>query len=511
MRLSLKRALTCALASAAVTAGAVAATSSPAMASANRAVVSSSWAYIDSRSPDSVFVDQLGDAPVGAWLDGESRYHTSRSYFSFDLTPLLGKRIIDVNVAAGEIRVAECGKRAVELWVTDDVTSATSWRNPPAQRQHLGTRGPEIGCPIARMYWDATDAIRQAVAAGRSTVTLALRNPDGQEHSLEYGRHFAAAVSLGVTYNTAPDVPTNLRTGDSFTACSTEAPGRFLRAGGHGLYAHMTDPDPADGAPEQVAGRFAVWPVDSPDQRRELTTLPVSVPWDVGVTMPTDLAVHGRSYAWQVQADDGVDTSPWSHICYFTYDLVAPAAAPSVSSVDYPDGEWSGGVGIPGTFTFSADGDTDVIGFHYRDGLGGSTYVATDQPGGSAQVIITPERNYSSLFVASADRADNRSTERTYEIRANDTAPIVVGPRIVQVGEQAEFSFSPGMADVVEYHYWFNNEPPTVVAAGSDGTARVTVSKPLGDYVLNVRSRTSAGLLSGVYKTVFAVTDEPVT
>jgi hypothetical protein len=50
----------------------------------------------------------------------------------------------------------------------------------------------------------------------------------------------------------------------------------------------------------------------------------------------------------------------------FIVDTTRPATAPTVTSTDYPaDGVEHGGPGIPGTFTFSANGDKDVVGFRY--------------------------------------------------------------------------------------------------------------------------------------------------
>lgn len=508
MRPSLRRALIHSLTVALFAAAALTTNVSPAAAGTiYRTIHSSSWAYVDASRPDSSFVDQSGDAPVGAWHDDATGHHISRSYFALDLAPFLGKRIFSAIMFGRETVAEDCDKRAVELWSTDDFDARTTWRDKPVERTKLGFMGPIDGyaCPAPRLEFDLTHAVAEALAAGRSRLTVALRVPDGEESSLVRGRHFASSVGVTVAYNTPPDTPTNLRTAHPDNVCATQAPGPYLNGGTHNLYAYVQDPD----GTVNLDARFAVWPVDAPDERREF--LSVSGSPNAWAPLPSELPVNGRTYAWQVQADDGDDASPWSQTCYFTYDTDRPATAPMVSSVDYPENEWGGGAGIPGTFTFSAAGDTDVIGFHYRDWLGVTNYVAANHAGGSAEVDITPERSgFSAIYVVGVDKAGNRSPERAYEFRVIDTAPIVTGPRTSPFGVPAEFTFSPRMPDGVEYLYWFDSGEPTVVVADSDGTARVSVSKPVGVYLLHVRSRTSAGLLSSVYTTVFAVVDEPV-
>ncbi|WP_211763812.1 hypothetical protein [Kutzneria sp. CA-103260] len=99
----------------------------------------------------------------------------------------------------------------------------------------------------------------------------------------------------------------------------------------------------------------------------------------------------------------------------------APAAlpAPTVSSPDYPPNASAGGIGRPGRFTFSANGSTDVVGFRYGPDFP-STYVAADQPGGSATVWITPTTfGVQKVAVKSVDAAGNSSPITTYWFDVN--------------------------------------------------------------------------------------------
>ncbi|HEU5473088.1 MAG TPA: hypothetical protein VFV67_20775 [Actinophytocola sp.] len=65
---------------------------------------------------------------------------------------------------------------------------------------------------------------------------------------------------------------------------------------------------------------------------------------------------------------------------------------PTVGSTDYPENNPYPGVGapgLPGRFTFDANGSADVVGFRYGEFFA-STFVAADRPGGSATVEFAP-------------------------------------------------------------------------------------------------------------------------
>jgi len=97
-----------------------------------------------------------------------------------------------------------------------------------------------------------------------------------------------------------------------------------------------------------------------------------------------------------------------------THSSTVTLPAPSVSSPDYPPGVAAGGIGRPGRFTFSANGSTDVVGFRYGPDFP-STYVAADQPGGSATVWITPTTfGVQKVAVKSVDAAGDTSAITTY-------------------------------------------------------------------------------------------------
>ncbi|UUV34342.1 hypothetical protein NQK81_13095 [Amycolatopsis roodepoortensis] len=188
-------------------------------------------------------------------------------------------------------------------------------------------------------------------------------------------------------------------------------------------------------------------------------------------------------------------------------------AEPTVTSAEYPDdGAWHPGAGMPGSFTFNANGDDAVIGFYYGNTDPAGTYVAADHPGGTATVSYIPQTSGpNDLYVASVDSAGNRSPQHVHHFYVQSTEPQITGPRETGVGVPAEFRFAPRIADVVSYTYRIDDGPETTVAASADGATTaniVTASKGL--HRLYVWSTTGAGLTSGTADRIYTASDAPL-
>ncbi|RSN63752.1 hypothetical protein DMH01_13270 [Amycolatopsis sp. WAC 04182] len=188
-------------------------------------------------------------------------------------------------------------------------------------------------------------------------------------------------------------------------------------------------------------------------------------------------------------------------------------AEPTVTSAEYPDdGAWHPGAGMPGSFTFNANGDDAVIGFYYGNTDPAGTFVAADHPGGTATVSYIPQTSGpNDLYVASVDSAGNRSPQHVHHFSVKSTEPSIRGPRETGVGLPAEFQFTPGMADVVSYTYRIDDGPETTVAASAGATTTanvVTASK--GFHRLYVWSTSGAGLKSGIANRPYTASDAPL-
>jgi hypothetical protein len=479
-----------------VTTALVAITTTPAAALA-RYGTSTSWALIDSGAPAGVVVDGPGDAPLGTWVDEAGVTHTARPYFTFDLTRYQGARISKAVLSTGETAAADCTNRpAVSLWRTAPVTAETSWANPPRDLAKVSTLRTEL-CEVSYLEWDALKAVKAAVAAGETTLTLSLRLADNLEAKPANFRTFRSSFGLAVNYNNAPDIPTALTT--SGVACTTAKPYTLLRNDTITLGATATDPDVNDtGGGDWLTGHYEVWRVGSTEARTELEFSGRS-PAKLRAFLQPNTLVDGATYAWRVRtSDDAGEQSGWSDTCRFVVDLQAPTGTVTVTSTDYPDDAgWHDAVGRQGEFYFTYTGTDTIAGFQWSSihGDGRSHFVAADRRG-RATITYAPGDAVDRIEVYAVDAAGYRSETTSYGFRANDQRPTVDG-YIWQVGQPTTFTFGSYNGTAVEFRYRLDGEPEQTVAADSDGRAQVEITAGWGgDRTLTVTSRTAAGVES---------------
>ncbi|MEV6828363.1 hypothetical protein [Amycolatopsis sp. NPDC051102] len=472
-----------------VAAGTAVLTAAPAAAESSTEIAASSWAYIDSAVPKASFVDQAGDAPVGAHTYAGGTNHVSKSYVTFDLSAVRGNRLQSAYVSTGETAVTDCANaRSTELWLTAPAKKPT-WNTQPAEL--LKVNGPYLdsSCPSDRLTWTATAAIQNALDAGRTTATFVLRLPEDQLSDPEFGREYDPKAKLFLNYDRPPAKPTGLKV--TYQACTAKP---LVVSRQVVLGADVTDPDD-----DYPGTEFAFWPADHPDQRTTLA--------GTGLTWVeiTSRVSEGVTYAWQARGkDDSGLFGPWSATCKFTTDFTAPKAEPAITSPDYtaeaPPG--SGGTGVPGTFVFDAKGDTDVVGFKWDGG-----YAAADRRGGKATVRYAPTWNGPvSISATPVDAAGNQGPTGSYRFWVADNQPgVTCTPFDDYVGVTRTCTFTPyGTTPVTGYVYHLTNQPDETVPAGPDGTATVTVtpSDPQLGYVqVAVRSRLATGYLTAEHST----------
>ncbi len=454
-----------------------------------------SWVYTDSREKDAS-IAPTSDVPVGSWRDAQGKHHKSRTFVTFDISGLGGKRIVSAELFLRDVATTNCDLRALEIWETTDPASPPTWRDSPTQASLAATIGPSI-CPgsIGR---DLSATVRAAVEDGRTLLSLVIRVPDAVEGDVRHGRVLSRStgIHLSVGYNSLPGV-VDEHLYNNLRPCDTDAPYNFLavRFPGPTLSAMFLDADQSD----IVAGEFAFWPVDDPAQRTVLTRSFAGSGSVVSVTADVNAFDDGRTYAWAARAHDGTDSSPWSRTCFFTADKTPPATAPSVTSPHYLPDQFNQG-GIPATFTFTPNGVDDVAAYQYTfsDPFGvpvvpiGPNGIPQwsdpfDRPGfvrpgpdGSATVTLElPSSFVVRLQVRSWDRAYNAGPGTAYRFFVTDTSPTVSRDSgRVRAGQPFTMQFAPhpDLADVIEYSYRINSAEPQTVAAGPDGTATATLT-----------------------------------
>ncbi|WP_154941426.1 hypothetical protein [Micromonospora palomenae] len=506
-----RRFLTAGLAALLTTTGALAVTGQPASALQNYVQpVEVTWT--DNARPTRSFQAEDAALPVGSWQSATGDKHTSRAYFTFDLSPYLGQRIISARAVAGERSVNDCDKpRELQLWRTENPTTAPTWKSAPAAVKKLADLDvPGAPCPSTYLTTLVTNEVRAAIAARQSRITFMLRIGE-HEDGLQWGRR-VNTLGVSLEHNHAPNAPGKLSAGG--LACRDDL---FIGTTRPEFRAEVTDPDVNEtGGVDQLKATFAWWPTDRPAERTELEfpyTLPSGSRFQY--TIPDGVMTHGGTYAFTVRATDQYgDTSDWAPECRFTVDTRIPAR-PVVTSTDYPAAPYEPtafGPGIPGTFTFSPNGSDDVVKYEYTSWDSGFGTVPADGPGGTATVTYTPKNpGYHRLEVSSIDRTGNHSQTTLYEFYVRQTAPrITDGNPTGGFGEPRELTLRPGMENVVEYSWQLNDGEPTTVRADADGTAKVTVTPRRGGAnMVTVTSRTSDDLPSGTGEYYFYLASTP--
>lgn len=185
------------------------------------------------------------------------------------------------------------------------------------------------------------------------------------------------------------------------------------------VYMILTDPDSSSPVVQQVYGEVSLtWeqPLGTPNTRTFQTGWKSGgSPFQIALTadIPEDTVM-----SWRVRASDGIEWGPWSVSCEFVYDHTRPVA-PDIDSPEYlpldatestsacMDGDWRGGVGIPGTFIFDSPSD-DVVSYRYgfNNNPSPNTVVSPEILGGPASVVWTPIWEGPNLITVEAvDRA----------------------------------------------------------------------------------------------------------
>lgn len=468
-----------------------------------------STAHTDVTSPLRSF-DNAGKAtPVGATLDTKHGYHASKSYFTYDLTPLIGTQIFSVYASTVETKVNDCSKpRSTELWSASSSEHPT-WVSQPAEQVKQNGPLTEDICVSPEIEWDTTQAVQAAVAAHQSKLTLVMRLPDDKQLDPAYGREYASGLSLLINLNHAPNTPTELSVDRK--PCGSApllTPEQYPE-----LITRVNDPDAVGNqGTDSLTATFTIRNIADPSEKF------VSTANGVAGTLvgnePSGALRDGQTYELTVQVDDGHAVSPVSAPCRFTVDTTAPTP-PTVTSADYAENgtfPGTGGQGLTGKFTFTANGASDVTGYYYGE-FGHTTYVAAGKLGGEATIDYNPTSSGPhTLQVRSVDNAGNQSSETNYVFWVRNIEPgFTSTPEHGDIGVARVLTFTPGMPDVVEYGYHIDNGPAQTIAAGPDGTASInypaTVSGPHHIYVTNT---TSSGLTSAaVDDYVYVGGDQP--
>ncbi|MDQ2582893.1 hypothetical protein [Saccharothrix yanglingensis] len=483
-----------ALATLLVTAVAVPVGATPAQAGHRlESVASTALSYTDLRTPFQTHTG--GDAPVGAWRDQGGRLHVSEAYYRVDLAPYRDAHLFTATAWVSETAANDCAvPRSTELWLTEDADRPTFARQPRELVRHPYA-GSAPACVSGYVAFDVTATLNDALAAGRTAVTFALRMPGGKQWQVPFGRRYDDVLHVNLDFNRPPGAPTGI------TAHGAPC-GSVIGGAAPELTADVTDPDD-----NWLSGTFFVRDLGEPDAPAREFTVERAPARQLRRTLPAGTLAENRAYEVTARTDDGDATSPMSAPCRFETDFTPPPR-PTVSSTDYPeDGGFpgTGGGDVAGSFTFT--GSADVAEFEYR---GAATAGRVPAVGGTATAVLKPGvEGPQSLEVWALDRAGNRSPARTYGFRVASTAPSVTAtPYSAVAGTPREVLVTPSerIPGVVEYDHRLDGGAWTTIPAAPDGTVRFTVlTEAVNPHRVDVRGRTAAGVTTGVGSAYFVV------
>ncbi len=338
--------------------------------------------------------------PSCVWYPGSGGSfvgYTDRDYFRF------GTSVIDprpdgakATVDYVDFNIEEMGNSngctsqpSAVFSTTGGISSSTTWGGP--QGSQIATASSNAGgsssCPAGYVDFNSAGSgngglkttLQNVATAGDSTVTLELRAVN-EGNDLQY-KAYKDNPTLNVYYNFPPQTPANLAVTGAVT-CNSSMP--YVPTLTPTLNATDKDNNPS---PLNVNMQFLVDTSAGSSVASSGWKGPFAYSSSAGYSAgswATPALTSGTAYKFQVQAEnlptsgDGGHvpslTSGWSGWSAFTpLSAPAPGQVPTISSFDYPQGQWGQAAGAPGTFTVGTGGAADVAGFAYTfDGAAGS-------------------------------------------------------------------------------------------------------------------------------------------
>ncbi|MCP2166450.1 Concanavalin A-like lectin/glucanases superfamily protein [Goodfellowiella coeruleoviolacea] len=383
--------------------------------------------YPDQRNYDATGGD-LNELKAG--YSTENGRIVSRSFVEMNTDYVRGKIIHRATLRSTVIHSYSCSGGPTELWATNPISPDTTWRAQPDWAYVLGTitrANNARYCPSnGGADVDVTAFATQAANNGWTGLTFGMRAQN--EGDLQSWRRFDLNPTLEIVYNSRPNAPTELGMEGGLIPCVRGENRPYVFTKTPRLRARLSDPDGGmlDAGFRVFRGTADNYTWDG----NETHTGDVPSGSFAEVTVPSGVIPEDGTYTWHLWSGD-YETSSWSELCEFTIDTTPPFA-PAVTSTDYPYDTPAGGVGMTGTFVFSANGSSDVQHYLYsfteEQADDPQTRVDASGLGGEATIRWTPSKEGpQTLFVRSVDRAGNKSDIVQYLVRIRSTPPGPVG------------------------------------------------------------------------------------
>lgn len=373
----------------------------------------SHWPSGTAQPRDDLKVGQLAGWPgCGSWCG------VWRSHIMFDVREMRNKLL--VGAPSFHITLdhsASCGPTPVQLWQTSKITDdPITWNKMDSHwrvklRERSANANEAGGCgsiqpdrPLEFSSGTFQTWLQHEMNRANPWFTVGLRAPN--ENDPHQWKRFHDNARLEATYNTRPDRPTHVAVGgDCLDRCASPA---IIRSRTPTLTAQVDDDDR-----DRLLVRFQI--IDHQRDEPLMSGFADNVPagstasWTVTPPLPVDTELRLRVRT----KDQHGARSEWSASFHLVIDTTPPND-PTIHSDLYQHqdtGTWNGGVGIPGQFTFTPNGSTDVIFYEWRDLAGDVTRKRVATGGTWLTVTVTPTagRLVEVLTVRTLDQAGNAS------------------------------------------------------------------------------------------------------
>ncbi|ADG76302.1 YD repeat protein [Cellulomonas flavigena DSM 20109] len=355
---------------------------------------------------------------MGTWNGGST---VARSFVNFSIPPVHGKKVLDAHFVIYEHHAYSCQARNWQVWDTTPASDGTRWSAQPAWMGHYSTssetRGYSSACPDGDVRANISALVqRWADAPSVSTVGVGLK-AENEADSYGWKRFYSAESGAGpwvwVSYNSVPNVPTNLNVSPrSATAYNGVYWTNTLTPR---LSATVSDPDGENLDSNFYLFRGAgahVWGWGNGRASGFVTSGTQAVK-----DVPAGTLVDQETYFFMVAGSDWKHEGSPSARFTFGVDTVAPTA-PVVTSSDYPDdNKWRRAPGDEGTFTITpSQADGSIVEYRWALDKAPDPNQKVAAVGGTTQSLkvkpTTAGRHV--LQVQAVDRAGNVSPVRKY-------------------------------------------------------------------------------------------------
>jgi hypothetical protein len=277
--------------------------------------------FIDSAYPNTNYYDNSGASDgyehvgyINAAWSNDGLNHTTRGYWEMNTSGLVGKHILAAQFGDYEEYSSSCTAEGVELWTISGPNTGTTWNHPMTWYTEVGTQtvayGYNSSCPGQSVGWDTTSVVASNAAASGANIAFGMRATD-ETNNLSW-KKFNGDATLTVTYNSIPTQPA----GRGISPCPFEC-ANPVQTSGNGTTAPLTlDAESFDDDGGNLTYLFQIFKGYSPANGAPViyhgdVTEPEGQPAALVITNANGLLPDGQ-YSYNVDASDGIDTSPFS-------------------------------------------------------------------------------------------------------------------------------------------------------------------------------------------------------